>query len=117
MPCKNEGNDVSQSIIASSGYLITRRTVRSLRTLELHSETGKRNQRIFDDFILKNFEDSVANPTNCKTLYHTPYDDGIGLYAIKLPADNDLVMPDGAAVFEKPITEQWIHAELNIPRG
>ena len=26
-------------------------------------------------------------------------------------------MPDGTDVFEKPITNQWIRAELNLPRG
>ena len=26
-------------------------------------------------------------------------------------------MPDGAAVFEKLITNQWIHAEINLPQG
>ena len=26
-------------------------------------------------------------------------------------------MPDGTAAFEKPITDQWIHAELNLPQG
>ena len=41
-PCKNKGNEMSQSIVASSGYVITRRTVRSLRTSEIHSETEKR---------------------------------------------------------------------------
>ena len=26
-------------------------------------------------------------------------------------------MPDGAAFFQKPITNQWIYAELNLPQG
>ena len=37
--CKNEGNKMSQSIVASNGYAITRKTIRSLRTSEMHSET------------------------------------------------------------------------------
>ena len=36
--CKDEGNEMSQSIVSSSGCAITRRTVQSLRTSELHSE-------------------------------------------------------------------------------
>ena len=35
----NEVKEMSQSIVASRGYVITRRTVRSLITLEIQSET------------------------------------------------------------------------------
>ena len=97
--------------------MITCRTVRSLRILELHSETEKRKRRIFDDAILKNLGDSVVKPTNSNAREHVPYSDGVDPDSVKLPEDNDPVMPDGTAAFEKPITDQWIHAELNLPQG
>ena len=116
-PCKNEGNEMSQSIVASSGCVITHRTFRSLRISELHSETEKRKLMIFDDIILKKLGDSVAKPTNSNARECVPYSYGVELDSIKLPEDNDPVMPDGTASFEKPITDQWIHTELNLPQG
>ena len=61
-PWKNEGNEMSQSIVASSDYEITRQTFRSLRTSELHSDTEKIKRRIFDKIILKKLGDFVAKP-------------------------------------------------------
>ena len=48
---------------------------------------------------------------------HISYSDGVDLDSVELPEDNDSVGPDSTAVFEKPITDQWIHAELNLPQG
>ena len=48
---------------------------------------------------------------------HIPYYDCVDVDSVQLPDDNDLVMPDGIAVFEKLVTDQWIHAELNLPQG
>ena len=116
-PCKNEVNEMHQSILASSSYAITRRAVRSLRNSELRSETEKRKRRIFDDIILKKLGDSVAKPTNSNAREHVPYSDGVDADSVKLPEDNEPVIPDGTADFEKAITDQWTHAELNLPQG
>ena len=116
-PCNNEGNETQQSILASSGYVITRRIVRSLRNSELRSETEKRKRRIFDDIILKKLCDSVAKPTNSNAREHVPYSDGVDADSVKLSEDNDPVMLDGTADFEKTITDQWTHAEMSLPQG
>ena len=108
---------MSQSIVVSRGYAITRHPVRSLRTSDLHSETEKRKRRIFDNIILKKLSDSVAKPINANVRDHVPYFAGVDPDYVKLPEDNDPVMPDGTAGFDKPITDQWIHAELNLPQG
>ena len=115
-PCRNEVNEMSQSIVATRGYVITRRTVRLLRNSELHSETEKKKRRIFDDIILKKLGDSVDKPTNANSREYNPYSDGVDPDSVKLPEDNGPVMPDGTAAFEKPITCQWIHVELNLPQ-
>ena len=116
-PCKNEGNAMSQSVLVVTGSIITRRTIRPLRNSELHSETEKRKRKIFDDIILKKLGDSMTKPKRPNPPDHIPYADGIDPDLVDLPEDNDPVMPDGTAVFEKPITDQWIHAELNLPQG
>ena len=106
-PCKNESNEMSQCITASSGRVLTRRTVRSLRTSELHPENEKRKRRIFDDIILKKLSDSVAKPTKPVARDHVPYSDSFDPDSVKLPQDNDLVMPYGAVFFfGKTITDQ-----------
>ena len=100
VPCKNEGNVISQSIVVSSGHVITRRTFRSLRTSELHSETEKRKRRIFDDVILKKLGDYVAKPTNSNARNHVPYSDGVDPDSVKLHEDNGHGMPDGTVVLK-----------------
>ena len=116
-PSKNEGNAMSQSVLVASGAVITRRTIRPLRNSEIHSETEKRKRKIFDDIILKKLGDSMSKPTKPSPPDHIPYSDGVDPDSVELPEDNDPVGPDGTAVFEKPITDQWIHAELNLPQG
>ena len=60
----------------------------------------------------------MFKPTNPPDVMgHVPYEDGIEPDPIKFPEDNDPVDTDGKSVFEKPITNQWINAELNLPQG
>lgn len=59
----------------------------------------------------------MRKPTGDKVPNHVPYEDNIEPNLIELPDDNDQVQMDGIAVFEKPITDQWIHAELNLLQG
>ena len=65
-PFKNEGNEMSQSIVASSDHVITRQIVRLLHTSDIHSDTEKRKRIIFDEFIQKNLGDSVTIQTSLK---------------------------------------------------
>ena len=67
--------------------------------------------------MLKKLGDSVAKPTNANACENVPYSDVFDPDSVKLPEDNDPVMPDGTDAFEKPITDQWINAELNLPQG
>ena len=101
---------MSQLIVTSIGYVITRRTVRLIRTSELHSETENRKQRIFDCAILKKLGDSVTIPTSTNARHHAPYFNNVDPDSVQLPEDNGPFIPDGTAVFEKTITNQWIHA-------
>ena len=36
---------------------------------------------------------------------------------VQLPEDNDLVNTDGTTAYEKPITDCWIHSEINLSQG
>ena len=101
---------MSQYIVASSGYVITRRKVISLRTLEFYSYIEKRKRKIFDYSIQKNLRNSVIIPTSPKARDYTPYSDGDNPYSVQFPKDNNPVMPDCNAVFENLIAHQWIRA-------
>ena len=55
-----------------------------------------------------------------KTLLSTeyiPYSDGVDPDPLHPPSDDDPVNADGTSVFEKPITDYWIHAEVSLPQG
>ena len=116
-PCKNEGSEMSQSILNFKGNVITRRTVRKLRSDELHSESEKQKRASFDDRIRQRLGDSISKPVKPEPPDHVPYSDDYESNPLQLPDDNDPVDENGVAVFEKPITDQWINAELNLPQG
>ena len=46
-----------------------------------------------------------------------PYGDDFEPDLVQLPEDNNPGDSNGTAIFEKPITDRWIHAELNLPQG
>ena len=46
-----------------------------------------------------------------------PYSDDVDPDSVSLPDDNYPINKDGTSVFENPITDQWINAELNLPQG
>ena len=74
-------------------------------------------RRIFDDVVLHKYVilwRSLRNQLLSSTL---PYSYRINLDSVHFTYDNHLVTPDGTTVFKKPITEQWIHVELNLIQG
>ena len=89
-----------------------------LRSSELHSETEKQKCSIFDNIILKKPGDSMTKKTDPPdAMNHVPYEDSIEPKPIKFPDDNDPVDSKVRSFFEKPTTDQWINAELNLPQG
>ena len=98
-PYKNEGNVILYSIVAYNGHTITRQTFRSIRTLEIHSKTQKRKQRIFDDVILKKLGDSVAKPTESYSREYVTYSDSVDIDFVKIPEENGPVTPGGDTAF------------------
>ena len=109
---------MSQAVLTSKDTVVPRHTLWKRCPTELHSEDKKCKRSIFDDVILKKLGNSMFKPTNPPDVMgHVPYEDGIEPDPIKFPEDNDPVDTDGKSVFEKPITNQWINAELNLPQG
>ena len=116
-PTTNEGNQMAQAVLAATGRVVPRRTLRKLTKAELFSETEKRKRKIFDDIILKKLGDSVCKPEKPIADAFVPYENEVDPAPVQLPDDNDPIDKDGTSVFEKPITDQWINAELKLPQG
>ena len=64
----------------------------------------------------KKLGDAMSKPTTPNAPEHAPYSDGVDPDSAHLPDDNNYVVLNGTTVFKKPITDQWIHAELNLPQ-
>ena len=56
-------------------------------------------------------------PSSSLVTTYIPYSNNIEPESVHLPEDNDPVHRDNNTIFEKPITDHWIHAELNLPQG
>ena len=67
---------------------------------------------MFDDTILKNLGDFATISTlpnaRARVFYHNCVDPD----SVQLPEDNDPLMPDETFVFEKSVTDQWIHGSM-----
>ena len=61
--------------------------------------------------------DSLCESTKPDTPDHASYFDGVCLCYAQFPSDNDPVIPDDIAVFEKRITDQCTYEELNLSQG
>ena len=116
-PIPNEGNEMAQAILTSKGTIIPRRSLRKLLVSELHSESEKRKRQLYDDIIRKKLGDSMTLPKKPLSTEYIPYSDGVEPDPLHLPSDDDPVDTDGTSVFEKPITDYWIHAEVSLPQG
>ena len=108
---------MTQSILTFKGKVIPCRTLRHLRPDEIHSESEKNERSTFTNITKQKLGDSMSKPPKPLAPNHFSYFDGCDPDPIHLPDDNDPVLPDGTAAFEKPITDHWIHAELNLPQG
>ena len=113
-PLDNEGNEMAQAILNSNARVITRRTIRRLTTAERHSESEKTKRGTFDAIIEQRLGDSMKAPENPDNM---PYSDDVEPDLIEIPDDEDPVDEKGTAIFEQPITDSWINAELNLTQG
>ena len=116
-PTKNEGSEMSQAVLTAKGTVVPRRSLRPLLPEEITSESEKRKRAIFDDLITKKLGDSLTKPIKPPAPDYVPYADGELDPVLVHEVDEDPVDADGTAVFEKPITDHWLNAELRLPQG
>ena len=116
-PVKNEGSEMTQAVLSFKGTIVLRRTLRHLTSSEIHSESERRKRSIFDDAIKAKLGDSMVKSTMLPPSTYVPYSDGnLDPHALH-EIDEDPVHTNGSTAFEKPLTDHWINAELNLPQG
>ena len=116
-PLQNEGNEMAQAVLTSKGTAIPRHTLRKLNRAELYSKVEKRKHNVCDGIITSKLGSSIFSPAKPLPRDHVLYSDDIEPDLISLPDHNDPIDKNGVAVFENPITDQWIHTELHLPQG
>ena len=115
-PLKNEGNEMAQAILTSKGTVVPRRSVRPLNKAELVSDIEKRKRTVFDDLIAKKLGTSMTKPPKPPDNVE-PYSDG-NVDPISIDDFNeDPIDNSGRSVFEKPVLDHLIHAEVTLPQG
>ena len=108
---------MSQGVLTSKATIVPRLSIRPLSISELNPETEQRKRETFDNIIKENLGDAMTNPSKPPPYAFIPYSDG-DLYPPSLhEVDEYPVNSDGTAVFEQPITDHCIHAELKLPQG
>ena len=61
-PAQGEGNELSQWVLKSNGYMVPCRTVPALQLAEVHSDTEKRKRDIFDALIERRWGSPMSTP-------------------------------------------------------
>ena len=108
---------MSQAILTRKGTVVLRRTLRSLTVAEQVSNVEKQKRLHFDNYIRAKLGDSVTTPRP-KARSYVPYEDNEPDSPPHLhTVDEDPIDGSGAAVFERPITDHWINAEVYLPQG
>ena len=115
-PNKNEDNEMAQAVLTVKRTVVRWRTVRSLSEIELVSDVEKRKRCSFDIAIKEKLGDSVAKTNNPLPSDFVPYSDGELDPIIVDDTIEDPLDFDGTSVFEKPVSDHLIHAELTLPQ-
>ena len=108
---------MTQAVLTSKSTIMLCRSLLLLTTAEQTSETKRTKRTLFIKFIKSKPGDSIIKPSKPLPAAYVPYSDG-NIDAPPLHMiENDPYLPDVTAASEKPLTEQWINAELNLSLG
>ena len=114
-PTKNKGNTMSQYILNDKGKVVPRRTVRPLTTSELHNEKEIKLRKEFDERIRNKLGDHLHIPEEQDKLELDDFlDDEDRLEDKPFWIDGDPIS-DNSFKNEKPLLDQMIGLELNMP--
>ena len=118
-PFRNEGNKMSQAVLQINGTIVPRQSCRPLTEAEWNSpiEQSMRNQ--FDNAIKSKYGDSITkppspSPDDAPSIldFTTDEDDEIPPITDEDPLDDS-----GVPIFERPVNDILINAEILLPQG
>ena len=130
-PLKNEGNAMTQAVLNIKGNIVPRQTCTPLTIAEINSKSEETKRDAFDEIILQKYGNSMRVPIQSSKQSLQPLpdaiktidshfgigDDGEDAEEPLEPIEEDPVDTDGKTVFEKPVTDMLIHAEVLLPQG
>ena len=108
---------MSQAVLNSKSTIVAQRSICPLSISKLNSETELHKMVIFDNIIKDKIGDAMTRPNKPPPSAFIHYSDG----DLDPPDLHEVYeytfQTDGTAVFEQPITDHWIYAELSLPQG
>ena len=121
-PTKNEGNSMAQNILNHHGNVVPRRTLRRLTAAEMHNPVELKKRDAFDARIKSLLGDSITIPPPKPDVLDLDLEDFSDITATtddketpSLWSDDDPVDEKGTAIFESPVTDTLINAEVLLP--
>jgi hypothetical protein len=121
-PSKNEGNEMAQNVLNHHGKIVPRRTIRRLTDEEVTNPTEIKKRNDFNERISSLLGDSIKLPP----AKHDPVELELQDFSdpdspddpLDSPSewiDNDPTNSDGTAIFETPVSDTLINAEVILP--
>jgi hypothetical protein len=118
-PLKNKGNEMAQAVLTITGKVVPRRSCVPLTSDEINNEAEKTKRDKFDSAILTLFGDSMSIPADLPVPVEFDLtditDDEIDAPLLLEPEDP--LDGDGHAIFERPLNDVLIHADVLLPQG
>ena len=116
-PTKGEGNEMAQWVLKANGNVVPRRTVRPLQVAEMHNETVKTQQQVFDKCIEERHGTPFTPPpSNEDKPYPTEfveYEDEDEVPRL-IPDHEDTVDIRGRLINQQPQYDKIINAEVQL---
>ena len=105
-----------QWVLKVNGQVVSRRTLRPLKTDEIHSASEERKRQIFDKIIEKRWGTAIFPPKTDPGLDFEPYEDDDEA-ARTVPDIEDIVDATGRLKNQNPAYDTMINAEVMLQQG
>ena len=109
---------MAQWVLVSTGKVVPRRTVRSLRVLEIHNVGEEKRREIFNDIIMKRLVSSYLKGSKSKSKVEEPgeftaYIDEDEV-ARDLPEIEVAVDSTGELINQQPMYDKMLNSEVSM---
>ena len=123
-PARGEGNEMAQWILKANGNVVPRRTLRPLKTEELHSKTEAKKRKTFDALIERRWGTSI-NPPKVEKKNSDNDDDNDAFEEYEDDVEQPRIIPDiedtvdanGKLLNQQPAYDMLLNAEVRLNLG